>query len=287
LKGSGAALPLDDTSGSTTQKVKTSRPPATSSPADGEVESITTQAPGPLTNILRVLASDSNADLGDGPVRLLQEDDEPPENRTAVMANAPLQQVISELSSASSLPPIRPTGGPLQYAARGVAAPNLVPSSESGLRTRSPSGSDERGSLGMRAVGGDAHASGIARAALASDGSVGLPLDPRGHAGGELPFLQGQQAGQSGFHEIEPGKGPRYGLLVGVVALISVLVPITLYIFLQRGVDDVAPSVPAVVEPGVEAHEPPRAKAVRGRNGVMTSPSVAPPSASSVAPFRR
>jgi hypothetical protein len=283
LKASSGPLSLDDTAGSTTKKVKTSRPPAMSSPADGEVESITTQAPGPLTNILRVLAADSNADLDDGSVARLAEDDEPLENRTAVMANAPLQQVISELASVSGLPPIRPTGGPLQYGPRGVAAPNLVPSSESGLRARSPSGSDERGSLGMRAFGGDAHASGVARAALASDGSVGLPLDPRPHTGAELAFLHGQHAGQSGFHEVDPGKGPRYGLLVGVVALISVLVPITLYFFLQRGADDAVPNVPAELEPGLEGHDPPRAKAVRGRNGLMT-PSSAAPASASVAP---
>lgn len=121
----GLPRPIEDGTEGTTKKV-TSKP--SDSPADEESESITTQAPGHLTNMLRVIASDG-APSAPSP---LEDDDEPLHNKTQVMANAPA----------------RPEG----RSARAVAAPRLEPTSESGLRVTRVGGSGERASLGLLGV---------------------------------------------------------------------------------------------------------------------------------------
>lgn len=257
----------DGTDG-TTQRVK-KREAALSSPADGEAESITTQAPGPLTNILRVIASGSSPELGSDPGLPLLEEDEPLENRTAVMANAPLKRIISELASASSLPAIRPTGGPMLHGPLGSAAPRLEPSSESGLRVARAGGVD-RASLGALGIAdASARHSGIGRtaSALASDGSISAA----NNGNGDLALFPAQV--QPSVHDVELGKGPRYGLLVAIVAVISVIVPVTLFVVLHHPSEALVPGVPAEPASEIQKHDGTRIKAVRGKNGQMTSPS--------------
>lgn len=244
------------------------------SPADGEAESITTQAPGPLTNILRVIASGSSPDLEAATARTapLEDDEEPPENRTAVMVNAPLKRIIDEIDSASRLPAIRPTGPNLTHPQQGSAAPRLAPSSGSGLRVARPaSGSNERNS-------------GVGRAAasLASDASVSEQIDLRAHAATELAFPPMQPS----LHDIGLGKGPRYGLLVAVVAVISIIVPVTLFLALRRDGEPIPPSTPSEPASEIQKHDPVRAKAERGKNGKTLQPTVpsAPASGSASAP---
>jgi len=269
---------LDDGTDGTTQRVKKTREAARSSPADSEAESITTQAPGPLTNILRVIASGSSPGLDNDELPTFA-DDEPPENRTAVMANAPLKRVMAELASSSPLPAIRPTGGPLIH---GAAAPRLEPSSESGLRV-TRSAEVERASLGALGLAGDRNgrSSGVGphANAIASDGSMGSPMDrAQMNADGVFPS-------QPSVHDVDLGKGPRYGLLVAIVGVLSIAVPVTLFLVLHHSADGPAvagtPSEPASE---IEKHDGTRVKAVRGKNGQMTAPSASvAPSASASA----
>lgn len=276
---------LDDGTDGTTQRVNKTRKPSESSPADGEAESITTQAPGPLTNILRVIASGSSPSLGSDPALPLLDEEEAPENRTAVMANAPLKRVLSDLASASSLPAIRPTGGPLLHGPQGSAAPRLEPSSESGLRVaRAGAGAVDRASLGALGLAGDGNvrSSGVSPRAngLASDGSISAPIDRAQMNGDVFPAHV-----QPSVHDVDLGRGPRYGLLVAIVAVISILVPVTLFLVLHHSADaSAAPGVPAEPASEIEKHDGARAKAVRGKNGQLTAPSASgAPSASASA----
>jgi hypothetical protein len=260
---------LDDTSAATTKKVrKPARPGA--SPADEEAESITTQAPGHVTNMLRVIASGSSPDLGkDKAAAAIEDDDDEPENRTAVMANAPLKRVIQEVESAARLPAIRPTGGPLSHGPMGAAAPRLEPSSESGLRVaRTGSSSNERASLGQLMAAGDARGSLGMPAAPLSDGAMSAANDSRGHL--DLGPLQVHPS----MHDADLGKGPSYGLLVAIVAFISIAVPVTLFVVLRHGADPAA-AQEAPSEPVSEVAKPSaaRGKAPRGRNGLTILPS--------------
>jgi hypothetical protein len=276
----------DATNGTTQRLKKTREAAADASPADGEAESITTQAPGPLTNILRVIASGSSPALGSDPALPLLDEDEPPENRTAVMLNAPLNRVIAELASASSLPAIRPNGGPMLHGPQGSAAPRLERSSESGLRVARAGGVD-RASLGVLGVVADASArnSGIGPSAnaLASDGSISAAngLD-RAHMSGEQRIFSGHD--QPSVHEVDLGKGPRYGLLVAIVAVISVIVPVTLFLVLHHPSEAPVPGVPAEPASEIEKHDGARQKGVRGKNGQITAPSASVAPSASAAP---
>lgn len=270
---------LDDGTGGTTQRVK-QREAALSSPADGESESITTQAPGPLTNILRVIASGSSPELGSDPGLPLLDEYEPPENRTAVMANAPLKRIIEGLASASSLPAIRPTGGPMLHGPQGSAAPRLEPSSESGLRVARAGGVDRAslGALGIADASGRHSGIGRTASALASDGSISAQMN------GDVALFPSQV--QPSVHDVDLGKGPRYGLLVAIVAVISVIVPVTLFMVLHHPAESLVPGVPAEPASEVQKHDGTRVKAVRGKNGQMVAPSalVAASAAPSVTP---
>jgi hypothetical protein len=276
-QGVGDAM-LDDGTDGTTQRVKKTREAALSSPADSEAESITTQAPGPLTNILRVIASGSSPGLEKDAALPSLDDDEPPENRTAVMANAPLKRVIAELASQSALPAIRPTGGPLIH---GAAAPRLEPSSESGLRV-ARSAQVDRASLRALGLAGDrkARSSGVGphANALASDGSISASRD-RAHDG-IFPVQV-----QPSVHDVDLGKGPRYGLLVAIVGVISIAVPVTLFYFLHHASDGPgAVGTPAEPASEIEMHDGTRVKAIRGKNGQLTAPSASPSSSPSASP---
>jgi hypothetical protein len=270
---------LDDGTDGTTQRVK-KREAALSSPADGEAESITTQAPGPLTNILRVIASGSSPELGSDPGLPLLEEDEPPENRTAVMANAPLKRLMSELASASSLPAIRPTGGPMLHGPHGSAAPRLEPSSESGLRVARAGGVDRAslGALGIADASGRHSGIGRTASALASDGSISAAST----GNGDLALFPSQV--QPSVHDVDLGKGPRYGLLVAIVAVISVIVPVTLFAVLHHPSEALVPGVPAEPASEIQKHDGARIKAVRGKNGQMTAPAASAASSASGAP---
>jgi hypothetical protein len=262
---------LDDTSADTTQKVRKPVRPAPASPADEEAESITTQAPGHVTNMLRVIASGSSPEIPRGKVVApLEDDDEGPENRTAVMANAPLKRVIQEVESSARLPAIRPTGGPLSHGPMGAAAPRLEPSSESGLRVaRSGSGSDERASLGQLMAADARHSGAHAASAPMSEGAMSAASDSRGHgADMSAPHLQ------PSLHDVDLGKGPSYGLLVAIVAVISIAVPLTLFVVLRHGAEPVAAQDPPS-EPVSEVAKPSaaRGKALRGKNGLTIVPS--------------
>ena len=267
------AAALDDTSADTTKKLrKKTRKKDEPSPADEEAESITTQAPGHVTNMLRVIASGSSPDLATGKAKPIEEDEEGPENRTAVMASAPLKRVIQEAESKARLPAIRPTGGPLSHGPMGAAAPRLEPSSESGLRVaRSGSGSNERASLGHLLATPDARNSGALLASPQAGGdaaSVG-PFDPRG-LGPDMIQLQQQPS----LHDVNLGKGPSYGLLVAIVAVISIVVPVTLFVVLRHGSEPVEAGTPA--EPASELEKPgalARGKSARGKNGLTIVPS--------------
>lgn len=304
-RGVANAMLDDGTDGTdgTTQRVKKTREADPASPADGEAESITTEAPGPLTNILRVIASGSSPSLGSDPALSPLDEDELPENRTAVMMNAPIKRVIAEHASASALPAIRPTGGPILHGPQGSAAPRLEPSSESGLRVARAGGVD-RASLGALGIVGDASAHpnarnsgiGMAANALASDGSISAPMD-RAHMSGEQGIFPGQV--QPSVHDVDLGKGPRYGLLVAIVAVISIIVPVTLFVWLRHPTEELVPGVPTEPASEIEKHDGARVKAVRGRNGQMIAPpasastSAGPSSAPSTKaggrgfPFRR
>ncbi|MDB4937249.1 MAG: hypothetical protein JWP87_4221, partial [Labilithrix sp.] len=280
----GASRIADASDDGTEGTTKKARKPLLSSPADSESGSITSQAPGPLTNILRVIASGSAPEL-DEPIPNL-DDEELPENRTAVMPNAPLKGVLADVAG-SALPPIRPTGGPLTHGPRGAAALRLEPTSESGLRVaRASTPSGERASLGPLA---DGRTSGVGRSAnaLASDGSISAPMDARAaHAPGEMAMFPPKE--QPSLHDVDLGKGPRYGLLVGIVALISICVPVTLFVALRHNAETPAvPGVPSEPQSGIEKRDASaRQKAVRGKNGLMVaaSASVAPSASASAAP---
>ena len=169
------------------------------------------------------------------------------------------------------LPAIRPTGPPLSHRPQGSAAPRLEPSSESGLRVARVASSDERASPEALGVAGDGRHSGVVGTAnaLASDGSISAPIDVRAHANTELAF----PGGQPSLHDVDLGAGgPRYGLLVAIVAVISIIVPVTLFAVLRRGPDAPVPGVASEPVSEIETHDPPRGKKL-GKGQTPPAPS--------------
>ena len=257
---------LDDSTDGTTKKLKQKTRPsvdvaradaarADASPADGEMGSITTQAPAPLTNILRVIASDPDPETAEDAVANIADEEEAEENRTAVMANAPLKRIVADVfgapspSGSGAIPAIRPTGPPLTVPQNpgpdGAVAAQLALSSESGLRASHTSG--ERAIMGGREA--DARVSGVGRANPTG------PHDPRPFAATEVAFVP-PPAMQPSLHDVQLGKGPRYGLLVGIVAVISFVVPVTLFVVLKGRSEDVAtPAVPSEVATEFQQHD--------------------------------
>lgn len=157
-----ALLPaIDGETEGTTKKVRKHA-------ADDEAESITSKAPGHLTNMLRVIAADKSAPIED--------DEDPIQAHTQVMANAPLKP--TDLGSA--------------------LAPRLEPTSESesGLRVARP------------------HA------------SVGVAPEP--------PPLDVPTVFPFGAQHAELERRPPYGLIVAVVAAISVVVPVLVFVALSQ-----------------------------------------------------
>jgi len=250
----------DDSTEGTTTKVKRSKlpaapppaagaPPPTSKepplPADEESESITTQAPGPLTNMLRVIAADRTS----VPEGQAIEEQEPEENRTAVMANAPLIRAAEAHQQQNGRSPLSvPTQ--LGLGPRAVAAQQLNPTSESGLRVARPgSGSGERiSTAAMNAAPTspiDPRISGIGPSASARGADGGL--HGLAHANTELAFPQMSgppPAQQPSMHDVPVGKSPSYGPLVAIVAIVSFVVPITLFLALRGNDAEPKPGTP-------------------------------------------
>ena len=170
-----------------------------------------------------------------GPVRLVDEEDEDdhPHNHTAVMINAPVKPPDrAPLFTTSPM-------GPSPMAGRALAAAG-EPSSDSGLRIASA----------VRTEAGGDHASvAVLLAGMPppsarfseTDGELRTttafsPLDPSG------------QAEQLADPLAQPKK-PNYGLIVGVVAGLSVLIPLILYFALRGGTVPAEPRTPAEIEP--------------------------------------
>lgn len=246
----GAPPPASDLDGETTQSAAREIVAAavSSLPADDELDSVTTQAPGNLTNMLRVIASGSRPDVK----APLEDDDEDalPENKTAVMIGAPVKlDPLQKHGTLQGFPPAPlPVGADPRSSARvqaassarAVAAPQLDRESDSGLRVARPqhgSASGERASVGVLGAADAADPSPL-HPNIPNDGSVGrIALAETEYA---PPIAPSRTPSLS-------TKRPRYGLLVAVVATISIAVPVSLFFFLRSGGD-----AAAVVEPAGE-----------------------------------
>jgi hypothetical protein len=211
-------VPIEDpTEASSTKKVIKKQAAMPASPADGEAESITTQAPGHLTNMLRVIAAEVDRAI---------EDDEPIQNQTQVMANAP----------------VRP-----ELAARAAAVPPLEQSSDSGLSIAgASSGSVERASPALL---GAAESS---SAPPPTTGTGSVSIDP----------YSSRSRSQS-IREVDGGgKKPPYGIIVVAVMTLSITIPVALYLLLHQGPDGAQPGrtsaqpSPDVVPRGTESSRP-------------------------------
>lgn len=250
----------DDTGATTQKKAK-----APASPADGDPESITTEAPGHLTNMLRVIASDEARQATGRRASL--EDEEPLENKTAVMPNAPVKgmtagglqkhptlQGMGPVSTPTARHGPRSPGG----ARASAALPLREPSSESGLRVaRGEVPSGEQASLG--AIPGPSGADHLSSGRMGVDSQRELARASAAAALFHLTPVPGELAALQ--------KPPPYGLLVTVVAAISIIIPVSLYMFLRHGEQPPAIQVPAQPSSDVVSRgDPVRAKAVKPPN---------------------
>lgn len=247
--------PIDGETEGTTKRVRKKRAPvdANASEADERDDSVTAAAPGHLTNMLRVIASpsDSEQDEGDG--------DDDVHAHTQVMLGAP----------AKPPPGARSGVGP---AARGE------PSSESGLRVADEGPNHlggDRASLGALGVSpNDRRHSAPMRAPTASDPAAMGPSPSDGLS--RAPFPPPPMPP-------EVDRKPPYALLVGVVAAISVAIPVILYIVLSSSGADAAPRVtsqpspdpvglsaarPKASKPGPSAPAPNQQRPTNGSNGM-------------------
>lgn len=157
-------------------------------------------------------------------------EDEPPDNRTAVMANAPVKPF-----------PLNRTV-PMQRSTSAVAASRPDPSSDSGLRI-APNRLDaaEKASVnvllaGMPPAVHDTNP-------FAATTPVFSPLDPASLA----PVAPPVGAAPA------PTKASSYALIVGVVAGASVAIPLVVYLALKGSAPSIAPETR---EPATFEHEP-------------------------------
>lgn len=192
-----------------------------------DIESVTTRAPGQLTNMLRVIATPEEP----------LEGDEPLDNKTAVMPGAPARASpsgdVGALQRARSI--AAGSGG-----ARGAALAELrEPSSDSGLRLAR--GDAPSGDQAVMVVPG------VPPLSIQTFNTRHGPLSPQ-----ELEFGAAV-------------KRPRYGLLVVTVAIFSFAIPLALFLWLQQGmVEDAPPRVAAEVEPDrVPRGDPARPRATK------------------------
>ena len=245
---------IEDVTEGTTKKVRHPHEQAVPPlPGDGEGESITTQAPAPLTNLLRVIAADGTPENGVPSVA----EDEPGENRTEVMANAPLQRVAADLVASAAASTASPPTGPgvtvphsASTGARDASAPQLTASSEGGMKGPGTEGallapSPQHASHGAAGVQ-EVRPSGV-------PSSVPTPT-PRPD---ERPFAETEAAfpAQPSVHDVDLGRGPRYGLVVAIVAAVSFVVPVTLFVVLRGRPEELAVGVPSEAATELQQHD--------------------------------
>lgn len=255
------------------------RAPAARAPLSSETdegESITAQAPGHLTNMLRVIASPDDAIEGD----------ESADNKTAVMLNAPVKPLHATSASLRAARPVASGAGQSGSARAAAIADLREPSSDSGLRVaRAEAPSGDHVSFGAMPAGAMQHherASGPHPAF--GDLRTNRDRSPGAFANTEQAFhashgpLPHPGAHPHAMRDVDfdgAGKMPRYGLLVGLVAILSFAIPLVLFLWLHQDADDAQPrSATEVSSDLVERKDESRAKAPKG----------APPAASSSAP---
>jgi hypothetical protein len=268
----------DDGMDGTTRRVAKRESLPSVAPADGEVESITTRAPGHLTNMLRVIATPDDA-----------LDDEPPENKTAVMPNAPVKPAGGAPSTGAmraARPIVSGSSGPAGARAAAIAD-FREPSSDSGLRVaRAEPPSGDHASLSALMPGSMVHH---------HDQAMGAPLgggDVRGRDASPAAFPIAEQGmGRGPARALHPSlrepdfgapsKKPRYGLLVGLVAVLSFAIPLVLFLWLQQGAldaSDVTPRAASEVLPDLVARgDSTRSKTTKVAPSATTQQHSGPP----------
>jgi len=273
---------IEDVTEGTTKKLRHPREQAVSTQGDGEGESITTQAPAPLTNLLRVIAADGTPENGVPSVA----EDEPGENRTEVMANAPLQRVAADLvASAAGAATSLPTGPGVTIAhgastgARDAAAPQLTPSSEGALKGPGAEGA----LLAPSPLPASHDAAGAQEARSSGVPSSGPTPAPTSDA---RPFAETEVAfpAQPSVHDVDLARGPRYGLVVAIVAAVSFVVPVTLFVVLRGRPEELAVGVPSEAAIELQQHDAtPRGKLDRKALAAASASAAAAASASASA----
>ncbi len=277
---------FDDGTDGTTKKVakRMQLPPAASADVeteadlDEEAESITTQAPGHLTNMLRVIASPDTIEPLDS--------DDAVENKTAVMLGAPVKP--GGAASAGSLRAARPlvTGSVGQGGARAAAIADVrEPTSDSGLRiarAEVPSGDHASPSALMAGPYGRG-SDHVAVAQPHLDLRNVHDASPAAFAATEQAFNPSSPHGPLGSpheYDLDPtAKKPRYGLLVGLVAVLSFTIPLVLFLWLHQGMmeEEVPPRTTSEVAPDlVPRGDPARARVIKGAQVPSSSASAAP-----------
>jgi hypothetical protein len=243
-----------------------------------DAESITTQAPGHLTNMLRVIATPETLETLD------DDNDDSAQNKTAVMLGAPVKPVGA--SSAGSLRSARPvlSGSAGPSGARATAIADLrEPTSDSGLRiarAEVPSGDHASLSALLPGLVAAEHGSG-AQQAYPELRSV-RDASPAAFANTEQAFNPAAQRGrQPSLREYDFGSTvtkPRYGLLVGLVAVLSFTIPLVLFLWLHQGmVDDTPPRTASEVSPDlVSRGDAARSRATKGTPAPSGTPSAQP-----------
>jgi hypothetical protein len=227
-----------ETEGTTKRVTKKKQSPSApddeaESEADARDDSVTAAAPGHLTNMLRVIASPTDESGEEG-----EFDEDPLQAHTQVMANAPVK------------PPghASPRGGQ-------TPASQREPTSESGLRVAGQENlGGDRASLGALGVPGsrERRHSGPIRPPYTSDAALGpSPSDGLSRS----PFAPMPNT-------VAPDdRKPPYALLVAVVALVSIAIPVLLFVILSQGGPDAPPRVTAQPSPDPVGLTGPRPKA--------------------------
>jgi hypothetical protein len=258
---------FDETDGTTKRVAKHDQvplAPGLDARADADPGSVTSEAPHP--NMVRVLSVPTTGLEGD-PL------DDSAEVRTAVMIHAPPRPAGAAPSGASRVaraPVIAsgPLGGGLAAIAD-LRSDLREPASDSGLRVaRAEAPSGDHASLGAIMAG-----TALGPTERADRGSGPGPVDsalreaPRMNPYGSLDQAafgptRGPQPSQR-EPDFAGGKKPRYGLVVGVVAVLSFAIPLLLFLWLHsNAVIEVLPREPAEVAPDpVRRADTPRPKA--------------------------
>ena len=162
------------------------------------------------------------------------------------MLNAPVKPMNAP-SSGGSLRAARPliagSAGQAGSARAAAIADLREPSSDSGLRVaRAEAQSGDHASLAMlMAAGPMMHHHERGSGALPAHGDIHGNRDAGPVAFGNAEHAFHAHGGQPSLREIDfnpAGKKPRYGLLVGLVAVLSFAIPLILFLWLHQGADD-------------------------------------------------